>query len=99
MKIYVGNLSYRTTEEELEQLFSDFGEVKSVQVIKDRMSGRSKGFGFVEMEDDSEAGEAIEALHETEHGGRNLVVNEARPMNNDRRGESRGRSQGRDRRY
>jgi RNA recognition motif-containing protein len=101
MKIYVGNLSYRTTEEEIEQLFADFGDVKSVQIIKDKMSGRSKGFGFVEMEDDAEAKEAIEALHETDFAERNLVVNEARPMNPDsRRGDSRaGRGQQDRRRY
>lgn len=101
MKIYVGNLNYRTTEDELNQLFSDFGDVKSVQIIKDKMSGRSKGFGFIEMEDDAEAKEAIEALHETDFAERNLVVNEARPMDPDkRRGEGRGDrgSQGR-RRY
>jgi cold-inducible RNA-binding protein len=95
MKIYVGNLSYRTTEEEIEQLFADFGDVKSVQIIKDKMSGRSKGFGFVEMEDDAEAKAAIEALHETDFADRNLVVNEARPMNPDsRRGDSRGGGRG-----
>jgi RNA recognition motif-containing protein len=106
MKIYVGNLSYRTTEEDVEQLFADFGEVKSVQIIKDRMSGRSKGFGFVEMEDEAEAKEAIEALHESEFAERNLVVNEARPMNPEgRRSDSRGGAggrggqQGRSRRY
>ncbi len=98
MKIYVGNLNYRTTEEEIHQLFADFGEVKSVQIINDKMSGRSKGFGFVEMDDDAEAKEAIEALHETEFAERTLVVNEARPMNPDgpRRG---GRGQDSRRRY
>ncbi len=101
MKIYVGNLNYRTTEDEINQLFSDFGEVKSVQIISDKMSGRSKGFAFVEMEDDTEAKEAIEALNETEFAQRNLVVNEARPMNPDGpRGDRRGgRQQDSRRRY
>jgi RNA recognition motif-containing protein len=91
MKIYVGNLNYRSTEEEIQQLFSDFGDVKSVQIIKDKMSGRSKGFAFVEMENDAEAKEAIEALNEADFGQRKLVVNEARPMNpDDRRGGDRG---------
>ena len=101
MKIYVGNLNYRSTEDEIQQLFSDFGDVKSVQIITDRMSGRSKGFGFVEMENDAEAKEAIEALNEAEFGERNIVVNEARPMNPDgKRGDNReGRGQRGNRRY
>ncbi len=101
MKIYVGNLSYRSTEEEINQLFSDFGEVKSVQIITDKMSGRSKGFAFVEMEDNAEAKEAIEALNETDFGQRNLVVNEARPMDPDRRrgGNREGRRDSGRRRY
>jgi RNA recognition motif-containing protein len=101
MKIYVGNLNYRSTEEEVQQLFSDFGDVKSVQIIKDKMSGRSKGFAFVEMENDAEAKEAIEALNEADFGQRKLVVNEARPMNpDDRRGGDRGgRGQDNRRRY
>jgi cold-inducible RNA-binding protein len=94
MKIYVGNLNYRSTEEEIQQLFSDFGDVKSVQIIKDKMSGRSKGFAFVEMENDAEAKEAIEALHEADFGQRNLVVNEARPMNPDDRRDNRGGDRG-----
>jgi len=85
MKIYVGNLSYKSTEEEIQKLFSDYGDVKSVQIISDRRSGRSKGFAFVEMEDDSEAKEAIEALNDIEFGQRKLIVNEARPMDPDRR--------------
>ncbi len=97
MKIYVGNLNYRTTEEELNQLFSDFGSVKSAQIIKDKMSGRSKGFGFVEMEDDGEAKAAIENLHDSEFGERNIVVNEARPMED--RKKTGGRDQDSRRRY
>lgn len=79
MNIYVGNLSYGISEEMLIELFSQFGEVSSSKIIKDRDSGRSKGFGFVEM-DDSGAGEAaIAELNGKEFEGRNLVVNEARP--------------------
>ncbi|UCD64013.1 MAG: RNA-binding protein [Candidatus Zixiibacteriota bacterium] len=79
MNIYVGNLSYDTTEEELRQAFEDFGEVTSVSVIKDKYTGRSRGFGFVEMAS-QEAGEAaIAGLNEKELGGRKLNVNQARP--------------------
>lgn len=79
MKLYVGNLSYSVTSESLEELFAQFGEVRSAQVIQDRDTGRSKGFGFVEMGDDNAAREAINALHDKEHDGRPLTVNEARP--------------------
>ena len=79
MKLYVGNLSYSVTSETLEELFSQYGEVRSAQVIQDRDTGRSKGFGFVEMGDDNAAREAINALHDKEHDGRPLTVNEARP--------------------
>ena len=79
MKLYVGNLSYNVTNSSLEELFAQFGSVRSAQVITDRDTGRSKGFGFVEMSDDNAAREAIAALHEKEHDGRNLTVNEARP--------------------
>lgn len=79
MNIYVGNLPYRMTEEELEGLFAEFGSVKYAKIIIDRESGRSKGFGFVEMNDDSEAQNAIEQLNGEEFEGRNLRVNEARP--------------------
>jgi RNA recognition motif-containing protein len=78
-KLYVGNLSYETTDASLEQLFAPFGEVRSAQVIQDRDTGRSKGFGFVEMSDDNAARAAITALNEKEHDGRRLTVNEARP--------------------
>ncbi len=98
MKIYVGNINYRTTDEELKQLFSDFGEVNSVQVITDRISGRSKGFAFVEMDDDAEAREAIEALHESDFAQRTIVVNEARPMK-ERSENKRGRDHQDRRRY
>tara|TARA_B110000014_G_C19732589_1_gene382483 strand:+ start:124 stop:516 length:393 start_codon:yes stop_codon:yes gene_type:complete len=78
-KLYCGNLSYSVRGPELETLFSAFGTVESAQVIEDRESGRSKGFGFVEMSSDEEAAAAIEALDETEHEGRTIRVNEARP--------------------
>ncbi len=78
-KLYVGNLSYNVTNESLEQLFAEYGAVRSAEVIQDRDTGRSKGFGFVEMEDDNAAREAIKGLHEKEHDGRPLTVNEARP--------------------
>jgi RNA recognition motif-containing protein len=78
-KLYVGNLSYKVTNDLLEELFSQYGDVRSAEVIQDRSTGRSKGFGFVEMADDNAANEAIRALHESVHEGRPLVVNEARP--------------------
>ncbi|MFO0578517.1 MAG: RNA-binding protein [Polyangia bacterium] len=78
-KLYVGNLSYQVTSEELQEMFTKFGNVVSAQVIDDKMTGRSKGFGFVEMSSDSEAQAAIEGLHGKQNGGRALVVNEARP--------------------
>ena len=78
-KLYVGNLSYQVDSSELEQLFAQHGQVLSAQVINDRDTGRSKGFGFVEMADDSEAEAAIAALNGFQHGGRALTVNEARP--------------------
>ena len=78
-KLYCGNLSYGVSSSQLEQLFSEFGSVESAQVISDRDTGRSKGFGFVEMESDAAAQAAIDGLNETEHDGRRLIVNEARP--------------------
>lgn len=78
-KLYVGNLSYSVTSATLEQLFAEFGQVRSAEVIQDRDTGRSKGFGFVEMADDNSANEAIRALNEKEHDGRPLTVNEAKP--------------------
>ena len=77
--IYVGNLSYSVGSSELESLFSQFGEVSRAQVIQHRDTGRSKGFGFVEMDDSDSAEQAIEELNGTEFEGRNLTVNEARP--------------------
>jgi len=77
--IYVGNLSYQTSSSELESAFSEFGEVSRATVVSDRESGRSKGFGFVEMPDDGNAQSAISALNDRDLNGRNLKVNEARP--------------------
>lgn len=79
MKIYVGNLSFRTTQQELEDLFTNYGSVQEAAVVTDRETGRSRGFGFVTMPEDSEANAAIEALNGTEIEGRTLTVNEARP--------------------
>ena len=78
-KLYVGNLSYNVDSSELEQLFGAHGQVVSAQIINDRDTGRSKGFGFVEMADDAEADAAIAALNGQQHNGRALTVNEARP--------------------
>src|SRR5579883_2657587 len=78
-KLYVGNLAYQVGDAELEQLFSEFGTVQSAQVIQDRDTGRSKGFGFVEMGSDAEAQAAIQGLHDQEVNGRRLTVNEAKP--------------------
>ncbi len=78
-KIYVGNLPYSTTDQELQDLFATHGTVQSANVVTDRYSGRSRGFGFVEMGSAEEAEQAITALHDSDFQGRNLVVNEARP--------------------
>jgi RNA recognition motif-containing protein len=79
MRLYVGNLSYDVNNAQLEDLFRPFGNVRSAQVVMDRDTGRSKGFGFVEMSDDNSAREAISGLNEKDCGGRALSVNEARP--------------------
>jgi len=78
-RLYVGNLPYSVRDETLQELFSQFGAVRSAQVIMDRESGRSKGFGFVEMDNDAEAQAAIDGLNGKPHDGRPLTVNEARP--------------------
>jgi len=83
-KLYCGNLSYDISTADLEKMFSEFGEVRSAEVIADRDTGRSKGFGFVEMSSDAEAQAAIDGLNETQQNGRPLTVNEAKPR------ESRG---------
>lgn len=78
-KLFVGGLPYETTDGELEKLFSDIGQVESATVITDRNTGRSRGFGFVEMASEDDAAKAIEKLNGSEVGGRNIVVAEARP--------------------
>jgi RNA recognition motif-containing protein len=78
-KLYVGGLPYATTEDELQSHFAQAGQVESAIIIKDKMSGRSKGFGFVEMSTDEEAKKAMEMFADQEFGGRKLTVNEARP--------------------
>jgi RNA recognition motif-containing protein len=85
-KLYVGNLSYSISDSDLEQLFAAHGTVRSAQVIMDRDTGRSKGFGFVEMDNDQEAQAAITALNGKDISGRPLTVNEARPKEEGRRG-------------
>src|SRR5688572_9032879 len=81
-KLYVGNLSYQVGNADLETLFSEFGQVQTAEVIMDRDTGRSKGFGFVEMGSEDEAQAAISGLSGKEHGGRALTVNEAKPREN-----------------
>jgi RNA recognition motif-containing protein len=78
-RLYVGNLSYDVTSEDLQELFEQYGAVRSAQVLIDRETGRSRGFGFVEMQEDQDGIAAIEALDGTEHQGRRLNVNEAKP--------------------
>ena len=79
MNIYVGNLSYQAEDSDLYDAFTPYGSVASVKIISDHETGKSRGFAFVEMEDDGEAREAIEALNQAELKGRSIVVNEARP--------------------
>ncbi len=79
MNIYVGNLAHGVTDGELNAVFSEFGEVSSAKVIRDKKSGRSRGYGFVEMPNDSEANEAIKALDDSPLQGRNIKVNQAKP--------------------
>ncbi|MBE7559196.1 RNA-binding protein [bacterium] len=86
MKIYVGNLAYGTTEADLRQAFEAFGQVESATIITDRETGRSKGFGFVEMTEGAEATAAINALNGQDFQGRTLRVNEARPKTESRGG-------------
>jgi RNA recognition motif-containing protein len=98
-KLYVGNLPFQVDSSDLEQLFSEFGAVQSAQVIEDRESGRSRGFGFVEMSSAEDAQAAIDGLHDREYQGRRLMVNEARPREarvggSYREGAGRGRSGG-----
>lgn len=79
MNIYVGNLNYRVREADLQQILEDYGTVSSVKVIMDRETGRSKGFGFVEMDNDQEGAKAISELNGADFEGRTMVVKEARP--------------------
>ena len=79
MNIYVGNLPYSTSSDDLQEVFSSFGEVSAARIVNDRETGRPKGFGFVDMPNDAEARAAIEALNGNDIGGRKAVVNEARP--------------------
>ena len=85
MRIFVANIAFTTTEEELERLFEPYGIVNRVQIITDRHSGRSRGFGFVEMPDATEAQTAIDGLNGTSFGGRTLTVNEAHPQEGEER--------------
>jgi cold-inducible RNA-binding protein len=80
MRLYVGNLSFNTEEAQLEQLFTTIGQVASVHLVRERETGRSRGFGFVEMADEAAGRAACEALNEREFEGRRLTVNEARPQ-------------------
>jgi RNA recognition motif-containing protein len=102
-KIYVGGLPYATTDAQLQEIFSAHGTVESARVITDKFTGRSRGFGFVEMTSSEEAQRAIQALNGTDLDGRNLTVNEARPQEKrsgfggDRGGERRGGGGGRNR--
>lgn len=79
MNIYVGNLSWSMSDDDLSNLFTQFGSVTSAKILKDKVSGRSKGFGFVEMETDEEANNAIANLNETEIQGRKIIVNQSQP--------------------
>jgi RNA recognition motif-containing protein len=105
MNIYVGNLSYEVTEQDLQNAFEGFGEIESLKIIKDNYSGRSKGFGFVEMSNNADAQSAIKGLNDKELKGRKLKVNTARPRNNNRGGRGgfgggrRGGRQGGGRRF
>ena len=92
MRIFVGNLNWATTEDELDQLFAPYGEVARIQIVMDRYSGRSRGFGFVEMPDATQAQAAIDGLNGTSLGGRALMVNEARERE-DRGGPRRPREE------
>ncbi|EGV32449.1 MULTISPECIES: RNA recognition motif domain-containing protein [Thiorhodococcus] len=91
MRIYVGNLPYSVTDDDLRTIFSEFGELAAAEVIKDKFSGQSKGFGFVDMPSNSDADAAIKALNESDMKGRKLTVNEARPRAERPRGGGGGR--------
>ncbi len=96
INIYVGNLSFNATEDDIQEAFAQYGEVSSVNIIKDRETGRSRGFAFVEMPDGEQAKEAIEKVNLTEIDGRSITVNEARPKRDrPRRGGGGGGHRGR----
>lgn len=92
-KLYIGNLSFGITSDDLMDFFAEAGTVESANIVEDRETGRSRGFGFVEMSSDEEAQNAIEQLNGQEFEGRNIVVNEARPRENNNRGDG-GRGRG-----
>ena len=96
MKLYVGNLSYDTSEAELRTAFEGYGKVSSCNLVTDKYTGKSRGFGFVEMESKDEANEAMTNLHDTELNGRNLNINEAKPRNDNRGGGGGGFQKKRD---
>ncbi|MBL7174420.1 MAG: RNA-binding protein [Desulfobacteraceae bacterium] len=101
MNIYIGNISYNVSEEELQHEFESFGQIESSKIIRDQYSGRSKGFGFVEMPNEAEAESAIEKLNGRELKGRKIKVNKARSRSQDRQfgGSRMGGSQGGGRRF
>lgn len=99
MNIYVGNLSYKVTEEDLQEAFAAFGQVASAKIITDMATGRSKGFGFVEMANTEEAEAAIQALNGKEIKGRAVTVSQARARTEGRQGGARGRGRGFSKRY
>jgi len=99
MNIYVGNLSYQTTEDELRDLFAEFGDVVSAKLIMDKFTGQSKGFGFVEMSNNSEAQKAMDELNGRDVNGRSVTVNQARPRQERSRGGGGGRGYGGGNRY
>lgn len=90
MNIYVGNLHYEIDEDQLREVFEEYGEVSSSKIIMDRETGKSKGFGFIEMPNSEEANQALEELNDAELKGRNMRVNEARERSNDRGGDRGG---------
>lgn len=91
MNIFIGNLNFQTTEEQLQDVFAPFGEVTSVKIVTDKFTGRSRGFAFVEMPDQTEAEKAVEELHDYVLNNRNMVVNEAKPKTEDNRFNNRSR--------
>ncbi len=94
MNIYIGNLPFNMGEEDLREIFEEYGEVSSAKIVMDKLTGRSKGFGFVEMDDDASANKAIEELNNAEVSGRNIKVNESKPRENAPRGGGDRRSGG-----